>query len=536
MFARWLTVVTALYILIPGEARAQNPKVTLKLSEVTCQEALEALSKATGAMVQLYEPTLPPNFPRRPLNPVLAERASFNWEGVTFANALRALCARYNLRPNRRGSGIQLYPSGAAPAKEQEKWVGLAEKDGHRFFARSVSISEHQTRSLQFTNDGPQFGGGSGYMSLNLGGVLGELDASTLAGLDNVTAVDDLGNRIEWNARSGSYYSSSSGFGAYPDEWAHTLSFKSPHPKAGKIAFLEGDLMVYRKVERQRLEIPLPLAERVVRKQVGDTVALFSEFNQTGAANEMAEFGIPELAEAVRVEGPGLRVRIAAPNAEGPWTQPDAPTLIGKSGKAYYANSRSSSSSGRGNWRVWDCKYQFSGITEEPSHLVWETVSRSEPVKQFRIRLTDIPLPAAPAGAALTGPDAPVDRKPIKLPEPPLPDHPFAVRGGGTLLCKIERGGKPVTGGTLSVGLAPVVAGKAGAIRWTDIPVDSMGVATLRMVKPGTYRLYRKFRAANATGPARSTGWQNTITTVTLKAGQETTALPLRPITAGARE
>lgn len=535
MFARWLPVVAALCFLAPGEAHAQNPKLTLKLSEVTCQEALEALSKAAGTMVQLYEPTLPPNFPRRPPNPVLAERASFNWEGVTFANALRALCARYHLRPNRRGTSFQLYPSGAAPAKAPEKWVGLAERDGHRFFARSVSVSEHSTRSLQFTADGPQFGGGSGYLSLNLGALLGDLDASTLAGFENVTAVDDLGNRIEWNARNGSYYSSSSGFGAYPDEWAHSLSFKAPHPKAGKIAFLEGDLMVYRKVERQRFEVPLPLAERVVRKQFGDTVVLFSEFNQAGG-DEMEEFGIPDLAQAGRNDGPGLRIRIAAPNTQGSWRQPDVPVLYGKTGKAYHANTRSNSGGGRGNWRLWDCKYQFTGMTEEPSHLVWETVARSEPVKLFRIRLTDIPLPAPAEAAAKAAQGAPVERKPVNLPEPPLPEHPFAARGGGTLLCKVERGGKLVAGGTLSLGLAPIVGGKAGAIRWTDIPVDSKGTATLRLVKPGTYRMYRKFRAANATGPARSSGWQNTITTVTVKAGQETTALPLRPAPAGSKK
>src|SRR5262245_20912034 len=82
-------------------ARAENPKVSLKVVDVTPAEAIARLSSASGIRVDL--PASQP-FGGAGLS-AADQKVSFDWTDMTFARALRQFCEKYNLRPNRRPGG-----------------------------------------------------------------------------------------------------------------------------------------------------------------------------------------------------------------------------------------------------------------------------------------------------------------------------------------------------------------------------------------------------------------------------------------------
>lgn len=520
MSLRWSPILVLVCLLVPSEVRAQNPRLTLKLTGVTCAEALDALSKATGIPVSVgtTRSRIVPAVGDGSLN----QKANFSWEGITFANALRAVCDRYNLRPSRQGDSYTLVPATAPPVVKQENRVGLCEVDGHRFYAKSVSWYQSSSRSVQFPNGAPQ-ASGSGSLSLSVEGRLGALDSAALAGVENVTATDDLGNRMQVtaSARSLLLFGLGRSSGTFPDEWSQTFSFRSPHPGARKIATLEADVMSFRKTEQKTREVAYPFPGGVARQQLGARVMVVTEEPAAKEREELRQFGIPELLPGDGERSLGFRVRIAVPTGDTAGYPREVPVLYDETGRAYTATSRGTRSAAVGKWRIYETRYDYEGLVATPRRLVWKSTEKSDPVKLFRLRMTDIPLPPAPAGAEAG--------KAAVLPAgaAALPDHPFAVMGGGTLIFRTERGGKPVKGGTLSVGLAPLVNGRPGTLRWMDVPVDTNGTARLLSVKPGTYRVQRKYRAGNgAAVPA--VGWVNAVAVVTVKAGRETVAPPLR--------
>src|SRR5262249_6410510 len=96
-------------------ARAENPKVSLKVEGATAAEAAAALGQAARIPIEL---SLPPTTPARERERLL-ERDTFDWRAATFAAALRQLCERYDLAPGRGPSGYLLGPraqlAGALP-------------------------------------------------------------------------------------------------------------------------------------------------------------------------------------------------------------------------------------------------------------------------------------------------------------------------------------------------------------------------------------------------------------------------------------
>lgn len=513
--------------LAASPAWAENPKLDLRLEQVNFTEALAALTKATGISMRVYQPRLPPNFPARPGDARQSEKASFNWEGATLAKAMRDLSERYQVRPMRRTGSYEFYPGEVR--KLPEKLTGLVEQDGFRLFARSLMIHQQQNRGLNFLGENPNFGENES-LSLTLEGVLAERDPASLAAVENVIAVDDLGNRLEWRRNNG--YSLSGESAAFPDEWSHTINFKSPDPRAKKIVSLQGDLMIYKWVRSRRVEVPLPLPEKVVKREAGDVTAIFSAYRvlaPIGPEDDQVEIpGIqPNLNFRTRppVQGPVIRMRVVTSNAQPNfYSFRDMPIAIGESGRQYGgATLGGSSSFGSGNVRVSDAVYYFPDLEEPAVRLVWETTERGEVVRWSSFRMTDIPLPTgAPAR-----PVEPGGVRPIQPVPPPAADHPWTFPGGATLLAKVEVLGKPVSGGTLELGMARVMTGKAGPVRWAEVPVDSQGGVRLINVQPGTYQVQLKFRANS---PLKSgTGrWQNAAATVTLKPGQPASLPPLR--------
>src|SRR5688572_21367228 len=95
MFSRAIPLCLVLALaLCCASARAANPKVTLRLENVTAAEAIEQLSSASAVFLELSG-----EVPKGP------ERASFDWKDVTLATAMRQLCERFKIQPRRRWEG-----------------------------------------------------------------------------------------------------------------------------------------------------------------------------------------------------------------------------------------------------------------------------------------------------------------------------------------------------------------------------------------------------------------------------------------------
>src|SRR5262249_34021071 len=202
--------------------------------------------------------------------PLLNEKTTFDWTDVPFARALRQVCQRYRLHPGARPGGYTLYPEpGGAPAPG--KRVGLVEKDGVRLYVRAVSVS--MNRRVSFVGDQPPFDNSS--LALDFGGELETGDAATIAGIDNVSARDDTGNVMLSQVGRSSLGS------PYPDEWQGGVSLLGMNPRARKLEWVEGDLMVYKKYQPRRVEVPLPLPAGWARKQEGTAAG-------EGSAREVA--------------------------------------------------------------------------------------------------------------------------------------------------------------------------------------------------------------------------------------------------------
>src|SRR5437870_4442617 len=92
----WFLLPALATLALP--AAAANPRISLKVENATCAEAAAALGKAAGIPVELYRPPQQEGAPAPKPNPVLDEKASFDWTNIRFAQALRQLCERYHLQ------------------------------------------------------------------------------------------------------------------------------------------------------------------------------------------------------------------------------------------------------------------------------------------------------------------------------------------------------------------------------------------------------------------------------------------------------
>src|SRR4051812_21832235 len=96
MSSRVSWLLGCLLLLWCTPSGAQNPVVSLQLRNVTCYEAAAALAKAAGVAIEV------------PPAAGLERRMSFNWKGVTLAEALRQLCERHQLVLDPRPGGYTL--------------------------------------------------------------------------------------------------------------------------------------------------------------------------------------------------------------------------------------------------------------------------------------------------------------------------------------------------------------------------------------------------------------------------------------------
>lgn len=507
----------AIALVLPSQAA--NPKITLSLTGATAEEAVARLAKAADVPVQLHNPDGSPAA-RQQQDAVLMQRQDFDWKNVTFAAALRDLTKRYSLRPGKRSNGYVLYFTFGAPqAVGGPKPVGLVEKGSIRLSARSVSVIENRGINFQ---DGAN--NGVGNLHVQVGANLGDLDADDVAGVQNVIVKDDLGNVVgqKGNTLFGGYQD-----GAFPDEWTGSISLPAPHPKAKKLVWLEADLLTYRANRTFRLEVPLPLVERVVKVKQGDvSVSVSNLVIQPQQEEEDVE---PLLRRAAAQAAPAdtltLRTRLYYPAQARPksqWGYSPMPYLVGKSGRTYAGVQVRLDSGGDGQTQVQQMSLTFPNVGEAPAKLVWDLVERSDPQKLLTFRMTDIPLPAAlEFDARAAAPERP-------MADTQAEERPFFQKGGGILISPVDVLGKPAGSGSLDLGLAPKTPDGWGAVRWIQRVDVIDGLARLESVSPGRYRLLRRFKPRDGDAVAGAGRWVNEQVEVILSAGKESRAVPLQ--------
>jgi len=495
--------------VVAGPAHAENPKISLNLEEVTAVEAAAALSNA--ARVPLDFPGYQPSIRQSRQYEQLKERASWRWQDVTLARALRELAERYSLSVTRSGQGYHLFPAQAPRAAAAANPVGLIVKEGIRIHPESVSISSQRQLSLQ---PGGQVSGNSS-LQLRMRAEWPEGDAEAFAGFDNVTAKDDLGNLLLGNPVIGLPRGGAPGFPfGLPDEWSGSIILTDPHPRARKLLWVEADLFAHKNKRTSRAEFELPLKEGTARQTDGDvTFELLRVDPPDGTA--VARVGVSRV--VARVSSPARGQRFFGSGTV-------RPTLIGVSGRSYGPGGSDSSGTQRDGQFVTDIEWRIRGVDEPLAKLVLQVVDWGEPERLMTVRLTDIPLP--PEGVIVPR------RRTAAPPRPgsarPIPERPFFESGGGVLVAGAEILGKPAGEGVVSVGLAEKSGAGFGPIRWQDVDAGANGIARLADVKPGAYRVLRVYHpksAAQAPGEGR---WENGEIEVTVTAGQETMLPPLR--------
>ena len=526
---RRLFLILLLLTAVAVPAFAANPIVKMHLEEANASEAAKALAKAADVEVELYTDQFPPGAPR-PKVAQLEERYTFSWQNISFARALRQLCQKFSLMPGRKqGGGYVLYPSqqAAAAPNQPQKRVGLFEKSGYRLFARSISVSSN--RSVRFVDGGQDWDHSS--MNIEIGAELPEGEAATIAGVERITAKDDLGNLMVSDPNQRFY--GGGGWGQFPDEWQGYANLNGPHPRAKKLLWLEGDLMRYKVYRPFRVELPVPATtQEKLHKTIGEIVIDIKKFEpQPPLPPQPAP--MPGVFPQVQGSGAKIEAEIFMPNnssitGEDSYGWGLMPALVTKSGKVL-APRNISNSSGRGDERgtTQTMTVEYTPANEPITTIRFSLVEKSMPEKLFSFRMTNIPLPSTEVFQPRRNlPPPPPTQNPSAVENPD--NRPYFEKGGGKLLNRILRGDQTAGEGTLSLGLSVKEGGEWSGVRWIELPVDKDGAAALTDLKPGAYREQRTIQPKEKPKDLPPGRWLNGEVEITVAAGKELTLEPLK--------
>ncbi|HTE20719.1 MAG TPA: hypothetical protein VK689_20325, partial [Armatimonadota bacterium] len=360
-----LLVAALLAVVTPVPGWGANPAISVRAREVTLTEAAAILEKAAGVPIEVRLLIGPP-FPAPEVDPEL--RTSFDWSASTLGKALRELADRYGLHASARPGGGYVLMSvfGGARLKPYHP-VGAVERDGFRIGLRSLTVQRER---------GAAQGGGSLSLGLWVDVLTG--DVESIAGIENVTASDDRGGILLTTQ-------SSSGSTLLPDGWGSTFRLDPPHPGATRLKWIEGDLILYRRLKPFRFEIPLPLPESGATRQRGEV-----EVEVVTIVPGKAE--VPTDPIERQHAGPTVQVRLRHPrgftidSAGSSWGA--APLLAGISGRTYAPNAMSGGDRGSTEQILSnEFDYRFPAIDEPLAAVVFNLVQKEDPETQVYFRL-----------------------------------------------------------------------------------------------------------------------------------------------------
>lgn len=483
---------------------AENPGVTLSVEQVTLAEAAAAVSRATGIPVRLaFEDPSDPG-----------PRLAFSWIDRPFSQILRDLAQRYDAAVSRGGGGSYvLQPGGGGPPLAQAGRTGSFRSGHHRMWVNAVTVVNN--RSLRF--DGQEVGEDESQLLLEIGGRLDSGEADSIAGLRNVVALDDLGNRLMGELEEGerNVYTP-----ALPDEWMGSIRIPSPHPRARRLRWLRGEVHTFSRYSARRFETPVPDVNQTSVVRVGNVTLTLTRLPAPPPAPEgspLPTIGVLIRSRLTSEAGPGWsavhEAESLAPllvDEKGTWSEPvtlNATSLAAPIGQ-------------EGEPMEFECGYS-APIGAKP-RLAYYLVNKSAPVRLFSFQLADIPLPQerpfrphrlTPAAAA-------------NLPESPLPAGLHSP-GGGTLRLRVLIEGKRPAAGALHLAVSRRETGRWSAVRRFSAPMGDDGEATLHDLLPGRYRIERRFEAASGSAPAGKGSWNGASVEVDVLAGRECVPPPL---------
>ena len=483
-----------------GPARAENPRVHLKLENVTAAEAAAALGKAADVEIQLST---------RGQEAAFQEKASFDWSDTTLGTALRQLTRRYPLRLSGHfGGRYQLFADAQGPAPARQS---LVEKNGVRIFVRSIGV--YSNRQINF--DDAQ-NSDNGNLNIFFGAEMPDGDPEAIVGVDAVSAKDDQGT-ILTSTRQGAFgrgpFGSSNG---YPDEWSGSTSLSSPHPRARKLVWVEGDLLVYKTYRKHRVE--LAVSDKGQARKVGDATVALTRFDRPPSPATTPD------AQDFQVE---LSMSVPA-GASASFSRMPQVRLLGKSGKLYNSSGGGVGTSGGPEGETILITSMFRNVPEPAERAVLFTVETGDPQRLLSFRMANVPLPGEASFIPRHAPAEVRARNGGAAPAPNGGDVAFQQADGSALVTQVSMADRPLAEGVLSIGLAVKDESGWGPLRWTDVDVDEKGQARLEHVKPGVYRVLRVFRTKKQSVPLSDSGtWRNAETTVTVMAGKDATLPPL---------
>jgi len=496
----------ALAALSASGAGADNPRITLHLERATASEIAAALSRQAGMPVSLFgEAEAPGDHP--PPVEGLDQKTSVDWRNLPLADALRDLCKKYPLQPTRgQGGGYMLQPLFEAPLPPVARRVGWVEQQGIRLYALSANVNINRT--VRF-DGGPQEG--VNVLVLEVAGELPGGAAESVAGITNVTAQDDLGHVL---SPVGEVVGRNVYVPAYPDEFRGHLAFNRPHPRAKKLAWVQGDVLVHRTYKPYAVEVPLPVPASGYRKVVGPFTI------EAVGYEPVARIPMEQLPSPEFKPGPRVTIRVharpgtALPEAEEVWRT--APALVDRTGRLFGPAILDPGSENRDPDTL-ELGCVYPAPPAPASHLLLRVVERSPPQKLFTFRMKDIPLPPED----LPAPDpAPRPTPEARPPVPALPETAFVQR--------VEIGGRPVSGGTLSLGVARKGPRGWEAVRWQELEVGADGAAKLPGLGPGTYRIERHYRPKDGVILPAGGTWSAATVEILVTRGKTVPAPPLR--------
>lgn len=235
-----------------------------------------------------------------------------------------------------------------------------------------------------------------------------------------------------------------------------------------------GELLVYPKAERVRVEVPWP---------------------REGGASSTSTHGVRGMLRQASLSGTTLRLRFRVEVPGGslgvdPFWEfgGDVPLrVLDASGNPLLVRGEVVMQPGLSGPDYQEYTLQLGGVSGAPARVGMDVVARTGTPRRVPFRLTGIALPEF----SDTEDTASAGSNPYLDPE-----------STSSLVSRVTVRGQPGADGLLLCGLSRQEPGGWGPWRWIETPTDAAGRATIENLKPGRYRISRQWRPRHrGTGP-----------------------------------
>jgi hypothetical protein len=329
---------------------------------------------------------------------------------------------------------------------------------------RVTSVLRRRSATTTFSTPAAPAGAGTRLtdylqVQLEVGGDRPDVGLRVAGVTDDFLALDEGGSPLNLD---GPYPLNAGPAGA-----SYGLTVSGPRPIGHQLSLLSGELTLYSRARRVRLEVPWPSGgedPRATRDGVtgflkqasheGTTVSLLLRVETaagTLAGDEPADFGSD------------LPVRVL--DAKG--------RPLAAQGQVLYQPAASGPS-------FREYRLRLTGVDARPARVIVEAVAREGVPKSVPFRLGPIPLPDFSAGDEVLSPGT-----------NPYLESP----GGGSIVTLVLAGGQPAGEGVMLWGLSRQdERGDWGPWRWVEVVSEASGQAAMENLKPGRYRVSRRWR------------------------------------------